>query len=371
MKSQPIITRFAPSPTGYMHIGGLRTALYNYALAKKTNGQFILRIEDTDRQRLVADSIIDIINTLNSFHLHYDQGPITKDDHTLSEIGNNGPYLQSARLTIYQKYGQKLIAQGNAYYCFCDSDRLSQLHEQQTKEKKPTKYDGFCRHLTPATVADNLNKKKSYVIRLAVPADQKIEVLDEIRGQLIFDSNLIDDQILIKSDGYPTYHLAVIVDDHLMGVNHIIRGEEWLPSTPKHVLLYKYLDWPLPKYIHLPLLINRDRSKLSKRSGDVAVCDYLAKGYLPEAIINFIALLGWHPGQDLEKMTLDQIIQLFSIKQINKAAAIFDVEKLDWFNQYYLQQLSLSNFSQSLRTWLSQNHPEFLVNFNESQAQVA
>lgn len=370
-KPQPsIVTRFAPSPTGFMHIGGLRTALYNFALANNNKGKFILRIEDTDQQRLVENSLVDIIKTLNYFGLHYDEGPVLEND-VLTHKGSHGPYIQSQRLSIYQEYANKLVQQKKAYYCFCDSQRLNELHEQQKIKKQPTKYDGLCRHLSQVEIDANLQKKLNYVIRLIIPQNQTIKVYDEIRGELSFDSNLIDDQVLLKSDGFPTYHLAVIIDDHLMGVNHIIRGEEWLPSTPKHVLLYQYLNWTVPKYIHLPLLINKDRSKLSKRSGDVAVRDYINKGYLPAAILNFIALLGWHPGQDLEKLELTEMVKLFSIRQINKSAAIFDLDKLDWFNQQYLQQLSVIDFEQLLRKWLEQWNPNFLKSFNIYSAQAA
>ena len=272
MNSEKIRVRLAPSPTGYLHVGGLRTALYNYLFAKKNNGTFILRIEDTDRNRYVEGAVEKLIKALKWAGLHYDEGP---------EVGGEfGPYFQSQRLDIYKKYADELIAKGKAYYCFCSPERLKSLREEQEKQKLPqAKYDKHCLHLSKLEVEKNLSASIPNVVRLNIEQNQLIKFDDLIRGHVEFESNNVDDQILIKGDGYPTYHLANVVDDHLMKITHVIRGEEWLSSTPKHVLLYDSFGWDRPKFAHLPLLLNPDRSKLSKRQGDVAVEDYREKGF--------------------------------------------------------------------------------------------
>jgi len=325
--------RFAPSPTGYLHIGGLRTALYNYLFAKKHNGSFILRIEDTDRNRYVEGAVENLINALKWCGINYDEGP---------EIGGQfGPYLQSQRLEEYKKYAKKLIANGNAYYCFCTPDRLEKLREEQQKLKLPqAKYDKHCLSLSQKEIDQNLSNNLQHVIRLDVKSNVKINFDDMIREHVEFDGSSVDDQVLIKSDGYPTYHLANVVDDHLMGITHVIRGEEWLSSTPKHVLLYDALNWQRPVFAHLPLLLNPDRSKLSKRQGDVAVEDYKAKGYLKEALINFVALLGWNAGDDKEFYLIDELVENFSLERVNKSGAVFDIEKLNWLNAEHLRMKS-------------------------------
>jgi len=325
--------RFAPSPTGYLHIGGLRTALYNYLFAKKHNGSFILRIEDTDRNRYVEGAVENLINALKWCGINYDEGP---------EIGGQfGPYLQSQRLEEYKKYAKKLIANGNAYYCFCTPDRLEKLREEQQKLKLPqAKYDKHCLSLSQKEIDQNLSNNLQHVIRLNVKSNAKINFDDMIREHVEFDGKSVDDQVLIKSDGYPTYHLANVVDDHLMGITHVIRGEEWLSSTPKHVLLYDALNWQRPLFAHLPLLLNPDRSKLSKRQGDVAVEDYKAKGYLKEALINFVALLGWNAGDDKEFYLIDELVENFSLERVNKSGAVFDIEKLNWLNAEHLRMKS-------------------------------
>ncbi len=326
-----IRVRFAPSPTGYLHVGGLRTALYNYLFAKKNNGKFILRIEDTDRNRYVEGATENLIETLKWAGLDYDEGP-DKD-------GGRGPYVQSQRLEIYRKYADKLMEEGKAYRCFCTPERLQKLREEQQRMKLPqAKYDKHCLHLSKEEIEKNLAEGKPYVIRLNVQPGEKIAFDDIVRGRVEFDRETIDDQILIKSDGYPTYHLANVVDDYLMGVTHVIRGEEWLSSTPKHVLLYEYLGWVLPKFAHLPLLLNPDRSKLSKRQGDVAVEDYRAKGYLKEALVNFVALLGWSTSDNREIFTLEELINEFSLERVHKSGAIFNVEKLNWLNAEHLRR---------------------------------
>lgn len=325
--------RFAPSPTGYLHVGGLRTALYNYLFAKHNNGKFILRIEDTDRNRYVEGAVENLIKALRWAGLDYDEGPDTG--------GVYGPYMQSQRLDIYRKHAAELISKGKAYYCLCTPERLTSLREEQEKQKLPqAKYDKHCLNLPKSEVDEKLSQGIPHVIRLNVEPNQKIIFDDAIRQRVEFDSNNVDDQVLIKSDGYPTYHLANVVDDHLMKITHVIRGEEWLSSTPKHVLLYDAFEWERPIFAHLPLLLNPDRSKLSKRQGDVAVEDYRDKGYLREALINFVALLGWNAGDDREFYYLNELVESFSLERVNKAGAVFDVVKLNSLNAEHLRKKS-------------------------------
>jgi len=323
--------RFAPSPTGYLHVGGLRTALYNYLFAKRNNGKFILRIEDTDRNRYVEGAVENLIKALNWAGLNYNEGP---------EVGGNfGPYMQSERLEIYIKFAHELIEKGKAYYCFCTPERLKSLKEEQEKLKLPqAKYDKHCLHFSKEEIADNLAAGIAKVVRLNVEPNHTIKFDDIIREHVEFESNNVDDQVLIKSDGYPTYHLANVVDDHLMKITHVIRGEEWLSSTPKHVLLYDAFGWERPIFAHLPLLLNPDRSKLSKRQGDVAVEDYRDKGYLKDALVNFVALLGWNAGDDKEFYYMDELISSFSLERVNKAGAVFDLQKLNWLNAEHLRK---------------------------------
>ncbi|HEX9251252.1 MAG TPA: glutamate--tRNA ligase [Ignavibacteriaceae bacterium] len=323
--------RFAPSPTGYLHVGGLRTALYNYLFAKRNNGTFVLRIEDTDRNRYVEGAVENLIKALNWAGLNYDEGP--------EAGGNYGPYMQSERLDIYKKYADELIEKGKAYYCFCSPERLKTLKEEQERQKLPqAKYDKHCLNLSKEEVERNLTANIPKVVRLNVGQNQTIKFDDIIREHVEFESNNVDDQVLIKSDGYPTYHLANVVDDHLMKITHVIRGEEWLSSTPKHVLLYDAFNWERPVFAHLPLLLNPDRSKLSKRQGDVAVEDYRDKGFLKDALINFVALLGWNAGDDKEFYYMDELINSFSLERVNKAGAVFDLQKLNWLNAEHLRK---------------------------------
>lgn len=327
-------TRFAPSPTGYLHVGGLRTALYAFLFARKNRGKFVLRIEDTDQNRFIEGATEHLIEMVKHFDLNYDEGPDEKDPYSNKWLGLNGPYIQSQRFDLYKKYAAELIAKDGAYYCFCSAERLTKLREEQTLLKQPSMYDRHCRSLTQEEIDKNLAAGTAHVIRQKIPTSDIIKFKDLIRGMVKFEGKLIDDQILIKSDGFPTYHLANVVDDHLMETTHVIRGEEWLPSTPKHIWLYQAFGWQPPEFAHIPLLLNADRSKLSKRQGDVSVESYLEKGYQEEAILNFIAFLGWHPGGDLENevFTLQELIDHFSLEKVHKAGAIFDLSKLDWFD---------------------------------------
>jgi glutamyl-tRNA synthetase len=333
MISEVVRVRFAPSPTGYLHIGGLRTALYNYLFAKHQKGKFILRIEDTDRNRFVEGAVENLVSTLNWIGLEYDEGPGVNGDY--------GPYMQSQRLGIYKKYALELLENKKAYYCFCTPERLQELREEQQKQKLPqAKYDKHCLNLIENDIQAKLDSNIPYVIRLNVPVNQKVFFNDIIRERVEFDTSNIDDQVLIKSDGYPTYHLANVVDDHLMQITHVIRGEEWLSSTPKHILLYDFFGWEKPVFAHLPLLLNPDRSKLSKRQGDVAVEDYQLKGYLKESLVNFVALLGWNAGDDKEFYFINELIEKFSLERVNKAGAVFDLQKLNWLNAEHLRAKS-------------------------------
>ena len=328
-KTNPRV-RFAPSPTGFLHIGGLRTALYNYLFAKNHNGKLILRIEDTDRKRFVEGAVENLIDTLNWAGINFDEGPGVGGDYA--------PYLQSERLQVYKELALKLISEEKAYYCFCTPERLEKLKEEQQKQKLPqAKYDKHCLSLSKSEIDEKLNSNAPFVIRLNVQPNQKVIFNDVIRETVEFDTNNIDDQVLLKSDGFPTYHLANVVDDHLMEITHVIRGEEWLSSTPKHIILYDYFGWEKPVFAHLPLLLNPDKSKLSKRQGDVAVEDYREKGYLKEALINFVALLGWNFGDDKEFYEMNELIEKFSLERVHKAGAVFNLEKLNWINYEHLR----------------------------------
>jgi glutamyl-tRNA synthetase len=307
----------------------LRTALYNYLLAKKHHGTFILRIEDTDQSRKVDGAMENLISTLQWAGVIVDEGPGT--------LGAAGPYIQSQRLALYKEHALRLIEQGDAYYCFCTSARLEKLREEQTAAKLSICYDRHCRDLELAESKRRVAAGESFVIRMKMPLDGQAAFNDLIRGDVTIAYSLLDDQVLLKSDGFPTYHLAVVVDDHHMNISHVIRGEEWLPSTPKHITLYKFFGWQTPLFAHLPLLLNPDKSKLSKRQGDVAVEEYKAKGYLKEALINFIALLGWNPGDEREIFSLEELIHEFSLERVGKSGAVFNVDKLLWLNQQHLR----------------------------------
>lgn len=341
MISETVRVRFAPSPTGYLHVGGLRTALYNYLFARRNNGHFILRIEDTDRSRYVENAVENLIETLDWIGIKYDEGPVIGGPYV--------PYLQSERLDLYKNFTEKLIKERKAYYCFCTPERLKNLREEQQKMGLQSMYDKHCLKLSSEAVSEKLSKGQQHVIRLNVQPHQNISFKDVIRDYVEFSSDTVDDQVLIKSDGYPTYHLANVVDDHLMKITHVIRGEEWLSSTPKHILLYNYFSWELPVFAHLPLLLNPDRSKLSKRQGDVAVEDYRKKGYLKEALINFVSLLGWTAGDDQEFYLLDQLIEKFSLERVNKSGAIFNLEKLNWLNAEHLRSKTSDEILQLLK----------------------
>ncbi|MDP2685048.1 MAG: glutamate--tRNA ligase [bacterium] len=328
--------RFPPSPTGYLHIGSLRTALFNWLWARKNNGQFILRIEDTDQERYVEGAVENIKETLDWYGLDIDEGPI----------------FQSERLEIYKQHVEMLISAGKAYYCFCTAARLEEVRKIQKANKQATKYDGLCRSLSKDEVISKINNGKPYVVRLKIPSAGQTEFDDMIYGKIKVENKNIDDQVLMKSDGFPTYHLANVVDDYKMGITHVIRAEEWLPSTPKHIILYQAFDWPLPMFAHLPMVLGSDRAKLSKRHGAVAALEYKKEGYLPEAILNFIALLGWNPKTEKELFSIEELIKEFDLTKVNKSSAIFNIEKLNWLNSHYIRNIDLDELVELSKPFL-------------------
>jgi glutamyl-tRNA synthetase len=330
---KPIRVRFAPSPTGYLHIGGLRTALYDFLFARSLNGKCILRIEDTDQSREVEGAAKNLIDTLHQLGIDFDEGP--------GIGGEFKPYTQSERLPLYKKHAEQLLETGNAYRCFCSPETLSSMREEQQAQGQFVKYDRRCLSLSKAEIAKKLAAGERHVIRLKMPDNRLFCFDDIIRDRVEMESAQSDDQVLIKSDGFPTYHLAAVVDDHYMQISHVIRGEEWLSSTPKHLWLYECLGWEAPIWVHLPLILSTDRSKLSKRMNDVSVESYLTKGYLKEALLNFVALLGWHTSEDREIYSLAEMCSVFSLERVNKSGAIFDLTKLDWMNGHYMRNLPL------------------------------
>lgn len=322
-----IRTRYAPSPTGYMHIGTLRTVLYSYLFAKHSDGEIVLRIEDTDQSRKVDGAVKNLESMLSWAQITYDEGP----------------FYQSQRLELYKQHVDLLLKNKFAYHCFCTSERLDQMRKEQQAAKKPPMYDRTCCTLSDDEIENRIGQGEKYVIRMRVPHGEDVMVEDIVRGKVSFSTNTIDDQVLMKSDGFPTYHLANVVDDHDMKITHVIRGEEWLSSTPKHILLYRAFGWDVPVFAHLPLLLNLDKSKLSKRQGDVSVEDYIAKGYLKDAIINFVALLGWNPGKGSteEIFTMKELQEQFDLAKVHKAGAVVDSKRLNWMNAQYIKKMSL------------------------------
>lgn len=323
--------RYAPSPTGDPHIGNIRVALFNWLFARQNDGDFIIRIEDTDSKRKVPGSVERILESLKWLGLNNDEGP----------------YYQSERLDIYKKYVQELIDKDYAYYCFCTSEELEKERERQIKAKLPPMYNRCCRDLDKKEIEKKLKDKMPYVIRLKVPAEGKIKFKDTIKGEIEFDFKSVDDQVLLKSDGYPTYHLASVADDYLMKITHVIRGEEWISSVPKHLLLYKFFGWTPPKFAHVPLILGPNKEKLSKREGAIPILEYKELGYLPDALINFMALLGWNPDTEQEVFTREELIKKFSLEKIQKTNAVFDIKKLDWINGLYIRNMSLDELTKN------------------------
>jgi glutamyl-tRNA synthetase len=346
---KPFRTRIAPSPTGIAHVGTAWQAMFDLALARQTGGQFLIRIEDTDRARFVEGAEEAIYEGLAWLGIEYDEGG--------QKGGPHAPYKQSERLAIYQEQIEVLMSKDHAYRCFCTSERLDQMRKDQQAAGQLPKYDRHCRSLTPAEVEQKMLSGEKSVVRLKVPDGGKISWHDAIRGEVEFDLALVEDQVLMKSDGFPTYHLASVVDDHIMEITHILRGEEWISSTPKHLLLYKAFGWDVPVLAHLPLIRNADKSKLSKRKNDVSILSYRDKGYLPEAILNFIALLGWSHPEQKEIFTFDEFLKVMSLDRIQKTGPVFDNAKLDWMNGMYIRQLPITELTKRLAPYLPADFP--------------
>lgn len=335
-----IRTRAAISPTGYPHIGTIYQVLFDYAFAHRHNGKFIVRIEDTDKERTVSDAEEKVFKALDWFGLI--------EDESVRKEGPYKPYRQSDRLDIYQKYVKDLIKSKKAYYCFCSKDRLDKLRQDLQKEGKLPMYDKHCLNLSEKELEKKLDEKESYVIRLNVPQNIQIKIKDELRGEITFESNSVDDQVLMKSDGYPTYFLAVVVDDHLMEISHMVRGEEWLTSSAKIVLLYEYFGWKKPVFVHTPIIRNPDRSKFSKRQGHTNVSWYQEHGYFPEVILNYLSLMGWSHPEGKEIFSLDEFIKLFDFKDIKPIGPVFDLMKLEWMNGSYIRNMKQETLNKKI-----------------------
>jgi glutamyl-tRNA synthetase len=336
--------RFAPSPTGYPHVGNIRTAMFNWLFARHSDGRFIVRIEDTDVTRKVKGAVKAILDSLRWLELDWDEGP---------EVGGRyGPYIQSERLDMYRSAAEKLVSQGAAYLCYCSPQRLEELRAEQVKRKQPPGYDRYCRDLTPKERAKKEAEGITPVVRFKTPLEGQTRFNDLIYGDVVFEHSTIDDFVLLKSDGYPTYHLANVVDDHAMEISHVIRAEEWLSSTPRHLLLYKALGFEPPQFIHHPMILGPDRAKLSKRHGAVSVIEYREQGYLPETMFNFLALIGWSLDDKTEIMSRQELIDNFSLERIGKTGAIFNREKLDWMNGVYIRKMSADEFFEAAQPFL-------------------
>jgi len=339
-------TRFAPSPTGYMHIGNLRTALYAYLIARTMEGKFILRIEDTDQERLVEGSVEVIYNTLRLVGLEHDEGP---------DIGGPfGPYIQSQRKDIYKEWAEKLMAAGGAYHCFCSKEKMDSLRKEAEGKGEAFKYQDPCRELDPAEAQKRASAGEPCVVRQKIPRGGTTTFEDMVYGSVTVENDTLEDGILLKSDGLPTYNFANVVDDHLMQISHVIRGSEYLSSAPKYNLIYQALGWEIPAYIHLPLIMKAAGKKLSKREGDASFEDFYNKGYLKEAIVNYIALLGWNPKDGREIFSLDELKQIFSVPGLNNSPAIFDIEKLNWMNGEYVRKMDSESFYLAAEPYLKQ-----------------
>lgn len=346
--------RFAPSPTGYLHIGGLRTALFNYLYARHTDGTMILRIEDTDRTRFVEGALENLLKALAWSGVEIDEGVVLDENGKVTEKGEYGPYIQSDRVKagIYDKYIEKLIDEDKAYYCFCSQERVDAVRDQQKADGLTPKYDGLCRSIPKEEAKQRVANGEEYTVRLKLPHDREISFEDRIKGKITFNTNDMDDQVLIKRDGYPTYHFAVVVDDHLMKITHVVRGDEWISSTPKHVYLYEAFGWEAPEYIHLPTVLNENHKKYSKRNGDGMVEDFIEEGYTAEGLINFLALLGWSPDSEEEIFSMEELAKQFDFDRVNKTGAVFDKRKLDWVNGHYVREMSVEDLAKAIKPFM-------------------
>lgn len=339
-------TRFAPSPTGYMHIGNLRTALFEYLIAKHEDGDFILRIEDTDQERLVEGAVDIIYDTMKAVGLNHDEGP---------DIGGDfGPYVQSERLSMYKGYADQLVELGGAHYCFCSEEEIEAQRKEAESLGISFKYDDPCKHISIEEARKRIADGEKYVVRQTIKANGETYFDDEVYGRIEVDNSTLDESVLLKSDGFPTYNFANIIDDHQMQISHVVRGNEYLSSTPKYNLIYQAYGWDIPTYVHVPPVMKDEQHKLSKRNGDASFQDLVKKGYLPEAILNYIALLGWAPESEQEIYSLEELIKVFDIKRISKSPAIFDIDKLTWMNGMYLRAMSEEKFYETVKPYIEE-----------------
>jgi glutamyl-tRNA synthetase len=347
--SGPVRVRFAPSPTGYPHVGNIRTAMFNWLMARHTGGRFVLRIEDTDIARRVEGAVEAIMDGLKWLGLDWDEGPDVGGDY--------GPYYQSQRVALYREAAERLVAQRDAYYCYCSSERLEEMRKEQAQRKQSLGYDRHCRNLTPQERARKESEGITPVVRFKVPLEGKTQFNDLIYGDIVFEHETIDDFVLLKSDGYPTYHLANVIDDNAMAISHVIRAEEWISSTPRHLLLYQALGLNPPHYVHHPMILGPDRAKLSKRHGSVSILDYREQGYLPETMLNFLALIGWSLDDSTEIMSRQELIDYFSLERIGSSGAVFNREKLDWMNGVYIRDLNMEDLTERALPFLEKGLP--------------
>lgn len=345
---RPVRTRYAPSPTGDPHIGNIRAALFSWAFARANGGQFLLRIEDTDRARLVETSVPAIMESLAWLGIDWDEGP--------GVGGPHGPYYQSQRLPLYQKTAMTLIEHGQAYRCFCTAERLDQMRKAQAEAHRPPGYDGLCRTIPPAE-AERRARSEPFVVRFKMKRDGQTVLHDLVRGDIVFENSLQDDFVMLKSDGFPTYHLGVVVDDTEMEISHTIRGDEWISSAPKHIQLYEALSWEAPAWVHLPLILGADKKKLSKRSGDVSTLDYRRQGYLPEAMVNFLALLGWSLDDHTSIITIDDLKKHFDFARVVPNPAIFDIDRLSFLNGHYIRVMTPERWLDTVAEWCNARLP--------------
>ena len=355
-------TRVAPSPTGDPHVGTAYVALFNWVFARHHGGQFILRIEDTDRERSDAKAETMIVDALRWAGIEWDEGP--------DREGSRGPYRQSERVDIYRRHAEGLVAEGNAFYCFCDSNRLHALRRAQRERGETPRYDGLCTGLDPAAAAARVGAGEPHVVRMRVPSDGVCAFEDRLRGTIEIPWPQVDMQILLKSDGFPTYHLAVVVDDHLMGITHVLRGDDWINSMPKHQLLYRYFGWDMPEHAHLPLLRNTDRSKLSKRRNPTSLHYFRDVGYLPEALLNYLGLMGWSMPDEREIFSVEEMVAEFDLDRVSTSGPVFDLEKLNWLNGQYLRNLAPTEFADRVGQWaLNRDRLERLVPLIQSRTE--
>lgn len=344
--------RFAPSPTGSLHIGSVRTTLYNYFFARQNGGKLILRIEDTDQDRLVPGAIDSIYDGLAWLGIRWDEGP--------REGGPHAPYIQSERLALYQRHAQELVDGGAAYFCFCSKERLASVRAQQAQRKEITRYDGLCRRIDPREATERA-KTEPHVVRQKVPDDGVVALDDLVYGHIEWPLKSLEDQVLLKSDGFPTYHLAVVVDDHAMAITHIFRGEDWLPSTPKHLLIWRAFGWEIPPHAHVPNVLGPDGKKLAKRHGATKVEEFRAQGYLPAAMVNYLALIGWAPGTEEEIFSMDELVRRWRMDQVQRAGGKWDRVRLDWFNGVYIRKLSDDELLREMEPFLAKHWDRALV----------